>query len=146
SEEIAAQGMARSVGYLNAFLDKVLEDEGVTASELIVFGFSQGTMLCLQVAPRRADCVAAIVGFSGRLIHPETLIGEVVSKPPVLLVHGDQDEVVAPQSLDQAAAAMSAAGFDVYTHTMKGTGHGIAPDGLNVALAFMREKLAISDT
>jgi len=57
------------------------------------------------------------------------------------LVHGDADDVVPPQSLPDAANALTAAGFEVYAHVMKGTGHGIAPDGLSVALAFLREKL-----
>jgi len=67
-----------------------------------------------------------------------------VVRPPVLLIHGDQDEVVPPQSLPEAAEALEAAGWsEVYAHVMKGTGHGIAPDGLSVALAFMREKLGL---
>ncbi len=56
---------------------------------------------------------------------------EVVWRPPILLVHGDADDVVPPQSLPQAAEALQEAGWqDVYAHIMKGTGHGIAPDGL----------------
>ena len=67
---------------------------------------------------------------------------EVVVRPPILLVHGDADDVVPVQSLPEAADALQKAGFeDVYAHIMKGTAHGIAPDGLSVALAFMRDKL-----
>ena len=101
-------------------------------------------MMALHVAPRREDEVAGVVAFSGRLVSPETLEDEVVVRPPVLLVHGDADDVVPPQSLPQAAEALQAAGFkEVYAHVMKGTGHGIAPDGLSVALAFMRDKLGL---
>ena len=90
------------------------------------------------------DEIAGIVAFSGRILSPELLVDEAVSKPPVLLVHGDMDDVVPPQSLPQAAEALQGAGFDeVYAHIMKGTGHGIAPDGLSVALAFMRDKLGL---
>ena len=66
------------------------------------------------------------------------------AKPTVLLVHGDQDDVVPVQSLPQAAEALQEAGFqDVFAHIQKGTAHGIAPDGLSVALAFMRDKLGL---
>ena len=63
----------------------------------------------------------------------------------MLLVHGDADDVVPPQSLPEAAEALQeSAGFkEVFAHVMKGTGHGIAPDGLSVALAFMRDKLSL---
>ena len=88
--------------------------------------------------------VAGIVAFSGRLLAPELLADEVICRPPVLLVHGDQDDLVPVQSLPEAAEALQNAGWtDVYAHIMKGTGHGIAPDGLSVALAFMRDKLGI---
>jgi phospholipase/carboxylesterase len=99
-------------------------------------------MMSLHVAPRREDPVAGIVAFSGRLLEPELLADEVQSRMPILLVHGDQDDVVHIQSLPQAAEALQNAGFsDVYAHVMKGTAHGIAPDGLSVALAFIRDQL-----
>lgn len=144
SEEDSAKGMDMAVADLNAYLDKMMQDEGVTADKTILFGFSQGTMMALHVAPRRAEVFAGIVGFSGRLMSPETLTDEAVSKPPVLLVHGDQDDVVPPASLPEAGDALAAAGFEVYAHVMKGTAHGIAPDGLSVAAAFMRDKLGIT--
>ena len=143
SEEEAMRGMAAAADDLNAFLDNVLADEGITPDRLVLVGFSQGTMMALQVAPRRDVPVAGVVGFSGRLVQPELLENEVVSRPPVLLLHGDADEVVPPQSLPEAGNALSAAGFTVYAHVMKGTGHGIAPDGLSVALAFIRERLGL---
>ncbi|WP_457649439.1 alpha/beta hydrolase [Profundibacter sp.] len=144
SEEDSAAGMERAVGDLNAYLDTVMQEEGISADKTILFGFSQGTMMALHVAPRRAQAVAGVVGFSGRLMSPELLQDEAVVKPPVLLVHGDQDDVVPPASLPEAADALTAAGFEVYAHVMKGTAHGIAPDGLSVAAAFMREKLGIA--
>ncbi len=143
SEEAAEMSMRQSIDDLNDFLDAVLEDEGISPDQLVVFGFSQGTMMALHVVPRRGEPIAGIVGFSGRLLQPETLEDEVISKPPVLLVHGDQDEMVPPQSLPEAANALTQAGFQVYAHVMKGTGHGIAPDGLSVALAFIRDVLGI---
>ncbi|MYM54124.1 alpha/beta hydrolase [Thalassovita mangrovi] len=144
SEEEAERGMVQAAQDLNAFLDAVLIDEDLLPEQMVLFGFSQGTMMSLHVAPRREDEVAGIVAFSGRLLSPELLADEAVSKPPVLLVHGDQDDVVPVQSLPEAAEALQQAGFeDVYAHIMKGTAHGIAPDGLSVALAFMRDKLGL---
>ncbi|MFT6451204.1 MAG: phospholipase/carboxylesterase [Halocynthiibacter sp.] len=141
SEEEAAEGLLRATGDLNAYLDEVMEAEGVEASDVALVGFSQGTMMALHVAPRRDAPFAGVVGFSGRLLQPEMLEDEVVSKPPVLLIHGDADDVVPPQSLPEAGNALTAVGFDVFAHVSKGTCHGIAPDGLSVALAFLREKL-----
>ena len=141
SEEAALAGLAQASEDLNAFLDGVLADEGLAPEALALVGFSQGTMISLHITPRRAASLAGLVGFSGRLMQPERLEAETVSRLPVLLVHGDQDEVVPLDSLPQAADALVAAGFETYSHISKGTGHGIAHDGLSLALSFLREKL-----
>ncbi len=144
SEEEANAGLLRAAEDLNAFLDGVMVDEDLLPEQVMVLGFSQGTMMALHVLPRREDPVAGIVAFSGRLLQPEVLSDEVVCRPPVLLIHGDQDDVVPPQSMPQAAEALQDAGWkEVFGHVMKGTGHGIAPDGLSVALAFMRDRLGL---
>ena len=144
SEEESERGMMAAVDDLNAYLDALMVDEDVLPEQVVLFGFSQGTMMALHVAPRREDEVAGIVAFSGRLLRPESLKDEVQCRPPILLVHGDADDVVPPQSLPEAAEALQDAGWqDVYAHVMKGTAHGIAPDGLQVALAFMRDKLGL---
>ena len=143
SQEAAEQGMRAAVDDLNAFLDALMVDEDLLPEQVALFGFSQGTMMALQVAPRREDALAGVVGFSGRLLNPDLLPEEVQSRFPVLLVHGDADDVVPPQSLPEAAEALQQAGSkEVFAHVMKGTAHGIAPDGLSVALAFLRDKLS----
>jgi phospholipase/carboxylesterase len=145
SEEESREGMLRAVDDLNAYLDGIMVDEDLLPEQVMVFGFSQGTMMALHVLPRREDAVAGIMAFSGRLLQPEDLKDELQCRPPVLLVHGDQDDVVPVQSLPQAAEALQEAGWkEVYAHIQKGTTHGIAPDGLQVALAFMRERLGVS--
>jgi phospholipase/carboxylesterase len=142
SEEESERGMSQAVQDLNAYLDALMVDEDVLPEQVVLFGFSQGTMMSLHIAARREDEIAGVVAFSGRLLVPESLKDEVVSRPPVMLIHGDIDDVVPPESLPQAAEALQEAGWtDVYAHIMKGTAHGIAPDGLSVALAFMRDKL-----
>jgi phospholipase/carboxylesterase len=144
SEEEAERGLRAASDDLNAFLDALLVDEDLLPEQMVLFGFSQGTMISLHVAPRREDPVAGIVAFSGRLLSPESLADETRVRPPVLLVHGDADDVVPVQSLPAAAEALQEAGWqDVFAHIMKGTAHGIAPDGLSVALAFMRDKCGL---
>ncbi|MDO5369556.1 alpha/beta hydrolase [Paracoccus sp. (in: a-proteobacteria)] len=140
TEAQARASMEKSIDDLNAFLDAVLAREGLTPDRMVVVGFSQGTMMALHVLPRRAQAVAGIVGFSGRLLAPE-LVGEVRVRPPVLLLHGDQDPMVPFADMGLAERALSGAGFDIATHVMPGTGHGISPDGLGAALSFVRKVL-----
>jgi len=141
SEAEASEGLAVAATLLNDWLDETMKEEGMDADQTLLIGFSQGTMMALHIAPRRAEPLAGVVGFSGRLLAPETLEDEAQSHLPILLIHGDADEVVPPQSLPEAADALTKVGFEVYTHISKGTGHGIAPDGLQLALQFINQQL-----
>lgn len=143
SPQAAAEaGLDAAAGDLNAFLDARLAEEGLAPERLVLIGFSQGAMMGLHVAPRRPQAVAGVVAISGRLLRPEALAAEAVVKPPVLLMHGDQDPVVPFEDMGRAGDALVRAGFPTYGHVMKGTGHGIAPDGLGVTLQFLKERLA----
>jgi len=143
SEAESMAGMAAASSLLNEWLDATMAAEGIDAAHTILVGFSQGTMMALQIAPRRADALAGIVGFSGRLLAPELLEAETVSHMPILLIHGDADEVVPPQSLPLAADALTKAGFEVYTHISKGMGHGIGQDGLQMAFQFIHRQFGL---
>ena len=139
----ADAGLDAATQDLNGFLDARLVDEGLTPDRLMLLGFSQGAMMAMHVAPRRAQPVAGIVAISGRLLRPELLASEAVVRPPVLLIHGDQDPVVPFGDMARAGDHLVAAGFQTFGHVMEGTGHGIAPDGLGVALQFIKERLAV---
>ena len=146
AESAAQASMENSVTLLNAFLDDAEAQTGVPAARTILFGFSQGTMMSLHVGPRRAAQLGGIVGFSGRLLKPENLEAELVTKPPALLIHGDEDPVVPFASMAEAASALSKAGLETYTHTSKGLAHGIDTEGLDLALQFIHGQLNKTST
>ena len=141
TEAASAASLALSSLDLNAFIDAAMAAEGVGPEATALVGFSQGTMMALDVALRHPLPLAAVVGFSGRLLRPETLAAQITARPPVLLIHGDADPVVPYTDLAKAEAGLKAAGVAVQTHTSRGTGHGIAPDGLGLALRFLVEHL-----
>lgn len=132
--EAVEAGVRASAAILDAFLDETLERLGLDESRLALIGFSQGTMMSLFVGPRRARPIAGIVGYSGRLIGSAA---EFRAKPPVLLVHGDADQVVPPDSLPSAVAALQHAGVPVEAVTRPGLGHGIDEEGLRRGRDFL---------
>lgn len=137
SEVAMMEGLGRAKAALNAFIDTSMAEMGMSADRVALVGFSQGTMMSLEVGLRRDAQLAGIVGFSGRLLRAESLEKEIKSKPPVLLVHGDADQVVPPQSLDDAKTALTALGVAVEAHSRPGLGHGIDNDGLGLAAEFL---------
>jgi phospholipase/carboxylesterase len=141
-EPVARASAAAAFAALDGWLDEVAIE--TPPERTVLFGFSQGTMMALHVGLRRREPVAGIVGFSGRLLDPELLLGEIRSRPPVLLVHGDEDPMVPFASLAEAERGLEAVGVEVATHVSRGVGHGIAPDGLGVALGFIRARLGVA--
>ncbi|HWK43545.1 MAG TPA: dienelactone hydrolase family protein [Stellaceae bacterium] len=132
-----AAGVDRAAPLLNAFLDAELARHGLDGSQLILIGFSQGTMMALHVGLRRPVAPAAIVGFSGVLVAPERLAAEATARPPILLVHGDADAVLSVDFLDAATGALKAEGFAVTAVRRPGLGHGIDQAGLAEAARFL---------
>jgi phospholipase/carboxylesterase len=129
------QGVEMAGPVLDEYLDAELARLGIPPENLALAGFSQGTMLSLHVGLRRQVKPAAIVGFSGMLagIPPK---GEI---PPILLTHGDADQVIPPQALFMAALALGQAGACVQWHLAPGMGHGIDPEGLAIAGEFLNQ-------
>jgi phospholipase/carboxylesterase len=134
-------GVAAAAPILDAFIDATLEARGLPASALALVGFSQGTMMSLFVAPRRAAAIAGVVGFSGALVAADELPGAAVSKPPVLLVHGDADQVVPFGAMQAAERALTAAGIPVAAERRPGLAHSIDEPGLEKAGAFLARVL-----
>ena len=135
-------GARRAAPVLEAYLDRQCARFGVAARRLALVGFSQGTMMALHVALRRAQPVACVLGYSGALVGAESLPGEVRSRPPVLLVHGDADQVVPIGALHGALDALTRAEVAAEWHICRGTGHGIDPQGLALGGRFLAERLA----
>jgi len=120
---------------LDALLDAELAQHGLPASKLALVGFSQGTMMALHVALRRPQPLAAIVGYSGLLVlderqDPDGLKHAVRAKPPILLVHGDQDDLIPLDALFLSADALAGADVPCEWHLSLGLGHGIDGAGL----------------
>lgn len=128
------KGVESAAPVLDAYLDNELKRLGLPPERLALAGFSQGTMLSLHLGLRRAVNPAAIVGFSGMLAGAPPQLAEY---PPILLTHGDQDQVIPPQALFGAAGDLGAAGAGVQWHLAPGMGHGIDPEGLMLAGQFL---------
>ena len=139
-------GVNSAAPALERFLDAELERRKLPPSALALVGFSQGTMMALHVGLRRAAAPAAIVGYSGMFVLPadavtDELAGEIRARPPVLLVHGDRDDLIPAQALFQAAQGLSALGVPTEWHLSAGIGHGIDGEGLRHGGEFLARRL-----
>ena len=143
-------GVNQAAPILESFLDAELKRRNLAPTALALVGFSQGTMMALHVGLRRAIPPVGIVGYSGMLVVPEDVesgafAAEIRSRPPVLLIHGDADQLIPVRALFQAAQGLAALDIPAEWHISAGIGHGIDQDGLRqggefLARCFARRK------
>ncbi len=132
-----AAGAASAAPAINAFIDKKLEQYGLTEADLALVGFSQGTMMALHIGLRRPRAVAAVVGYSGMLTGTAEIDHTDFAKPPVLLVHGTADPVVPIAALHTAESELKRLGVPVTTHISYGVAHSVDPVGLRLGRDFL---------
>jgi len=123
---------------LNACIDAMMKQFGLTEQQVALVGFSQGCMMALYVALRRAKPLAGILGYSGALVGGEVLAAEIKAKPEICLVHGDEDPVVPYHALGMAESALKSAAVPMEAHTRPGLMHGIDPEGIEIGKRFLK--------
>jgi phospholipase/carboxylesterase len=142
------RGVIKARPVLDAFLDAELARLGLDESLLSLVGFSQGTMMALHVGLRRRRAPASILGYSGVLVGPEHL-NEAVARdaggapPPILLVHGDQDQLIPFEALFESAEDLAKANIPCQWHLSLGVGHGIDNGGLRHGGLFIAKALGL---
>jgi len=140
-------GVNQAAPALENFLDTELKRRNLPPAALALVGFSQGTMMALHVGLRRSIPPAAIVGYSGMLVVPEDIganvfAADIRSRPPVLLIHGDADELIPVQALLHAAQGLAALDVPAEWHIAAGIGHGIDQEGLRQGGEFLSKCFA----
>lgn len=134
-------GCARARPVLLEFLTDLWAQTGIAPQDTLLAGFSQGAMMALHVGLSlpQSQQLMGIVAFSGAFLPPDEFGTPGLAQPPVCLVHGDADTVVDPERSADADIALRLAGVAVDYHVSPGTAHGISPDGLEFASAFIRK-------
>lgn len=141
SESAMLKGLDEAELQLNKFIDSVLMRFSLNDSNLALLGFSQGAMVSMHVALRRAKRLAGVVSCSGMLVSPDSLSSKLKSSPPVSLIHGMQDEVVPFAALDLSRKALENNGIVVDVLSEPGLGHSISRKGIEFGAKALRSYL-----
>jgi phospholipase/carboxylesterase len=135
-------GIRTAWGGLDRFIDETLSDLGIPPTEYALAGFSQGAMMALFTGLRRPIPPRAILAYSGMLLGPEHLAAEIANRARVLLVHGEQDEVVPPEASGVAADMLAELDVPVELLMRRELGHSIDAEGLQAGIRVLREAFA----
>ena len=137
SEDKLYQGIQIALPILKEYIDENLAKYQLKYKDLILIGFSQGTMMALQLAPRLPETCFAVIGFSGALVKPSALATEIKSKPKIFLSHGDMDQVVPISQHRFSTKSLKNIEITVEDHIIKNLGHSISLESIELSKKFL---------
>jgi phospholipase/carboxylesterase len=118
---------------LNALFDK--HELNPNHDKIVLVGFSQGSIMALDMLVTGRIPLAGVVAFSGRLSSPPPRIAG--HNQPVLLIHGQRDPVIPWSESQTAAQQLAQLGFDVTAVYEPNTVHTISDQGAQQAGLFI---------
>ena len=139
-EQILSKSLVAEVK-LNKLIDEVKEKNNLIANQIAIGGFSQGCMISLQTGLKRKDKINSIIGYSGKIIDTEHLSKNIVSKPNIILMHGDIDQVVTIDGLLEAKDFFAKNDYKIETKIFKNCEHRIPTEGSSLGLQFIKKHL-----
>ncbi len=128
------EAAARAAVDVNAFIDAQQRRLGLTDRHVALVGFSQGTMMALEVGLQRP--VAGILGYSGALLPGE----RSPTAAEVLLVHGAMDDVLPLDGMYSMVTQLAALGVRLRYHVRPQLGHSIDQEGIELGGDFLRRR------
>lgn len=135
------EGPALAFPVLSQFLVAISDTHDIKPEKLVLLGFSQGGMMAMHVGLRLAHAPAAVVSIAGALLAPGQLAQSITSKPPVMLIHGEDDQVVPHQAMGLAKTVLEQNSVHVETMSCPDVGHGITAEGFAAAMGFIAKHL-----
>ena len=137
-EQILSKSLVAEIK-LNKLIDEVKEKNNLLANQIAIGGFSQGCMISLQTGIKRKDKVNSIIGYSGKIINIEHLSKNINSRPNIILMHGDIDQVVTIEGLLEAKDFFNKNNYQIETKIFKNCEHRIPTEGSSLGLQFIKK-------
>ena len=124
---------------LNKLIDEVKKYNHLESNQIIIGGFSQGCMITLQTGIKRKDKINSIIGYSGRIIDIDHLSKNMNSRPNIILMHGDIDQIVTVDSFLEAKDFFGKNNYEIETKIFKNCEHRIPTEGSSLGLQFIKK-------
>jgi phospholipase/carboxylesterase len=124
---------------LNKLIDEVKKYNHLESNQIIIGGFSQGCMITLQTGIKRKDKINSIIGYSGRIIDIDHLSKNMNSRPNIILMHGDIDQIVTVDSFLEAKDFFGKNNYEIETKIFKNCEHRIPIEGSSLGLQFIKK-------
>ncbi len=124
---------------LNQFIEQVKNKYKLENKEICLSGFSQGCMMSINLGLTAKNDYNCIIGFSGKIIDRQDLKLRKKNSTNVLLIHGEDDEIVSPSHLLEAKDFFIRNNVINETHMIKNCGHNIPVESSSIALNYIKK-------
>ncbi|HTI69888.1 MAG TPA: dienelactone hydrolase family protein [Candidatus Limnocylindria bacterium] len=140
------EGVRRSCALLHEAIG-ALEKQGITADKIGVLGFSQGCVMGFETVLRYPRRLGALVGISGYIFEPETLLREATPagrEVPILMTHGHQDPILPIDKSREHAQMVQQAGMALTWKEFRKAHNVAGAEEFNVIRAFLKSSLKLT--
>lgn len=124
---------------LKKFIDEQLKKFNLNYQNLILMGFSQGSMMSIYQGLIIPTEVAGVISFSGKVVEPNLIGDKIISKPKICLIHGDKDSVLPYENFIEAKKIFSNHEIPYEAHTINGLDHTIDNRAIKIAQNFIQK-------
>ena len=129
---------------VNKFIDEQVKRFDISYKDVVLIGFSQGTMMSLFASLRNENKLLAVIGFSGMLADKlENLKAEIKTKQNILLIHGTDDKIIPYEYFYFTEKLLRAVDVKFITETSIGLDHSIDLYGIQKARDYIKNLISI---
>ena len=126
------------------FVDEIKNKYKLRNDKICLSGFSQGCMMSINVGLSSDDKYSGVLGFSGKIINKKDLSKRINFKPEIMLIHGENDEIVSCVNSLEAKDFLERNKVPVKLEIIKNCGHHIPIEASSIGLKFIKKILNIN--
>ena len=126
---------------LKKFINEIKDEFELENNKICISGFSQGCMMSINLGLTSDQEYNCVVGFSGKIINQDDLKSRKKVSTKILLIHGENDQVVQPNFMLEAKDFFIRNNVEIETHLIKNCDHNIPIESSSIALNYILGKI-----
>ncbi|MDP6457054.1 MAG: dienelactone hydrolase family protein [Candidatus Marinimicrobia bacterium] len=132
----------RTMDMMPRLLSEVAE-EGFTAQETFLVGFSMGAGLALLTAAALPYAIGGVIAIAGFVKNPDflaSLMTDESKATPIVIIQGSEDDIVTPERSKATFELLQSLGYDV-RYEEYDTGHKVPADAITLMRDFIKDEV-----
>tara|TARA_B100001093_G_scaffold511071_1_gene578180 strand:- start:918 stop:1568 length:651 start_codon:yes stop_codon:yes gene_type:complete len=126
---------------IKKFINEIKQEYNLSNNQICLSGFSQGCMMSINVGLTSEEKFSCVIGFSGKIIDQNNLKNRIQNYSDILLIHGDDDQIVPSTHLLEAKDFLIRNNINVETLLIKNCEHHIPIEASSKALNYILKKI-----